>query len=110
MKSLTARNRLASGRSLDRSMKSGTRGRFAKIADLDSPTKPPDGMPGFAAVNSVRERCLIPRNKTYGTTGMYDTQGGQNSHRVLRRSQPSRRRLACQGGWSFRKGAATRRI
>src|SRR5262249_35875355 len=89
---------------------SGTRVRFDRIADLDSPTNPPDGIPGLAAVNSVKDRCFRPKNKIYGRTGMYVSQGGQNSQWVLRRNQPSSRRRVSKPGRSLRNGAPTRRI
>src|ERR1051326_4836637 len=79
----------------------GTCASCERTSDLDSPTKPPDGMPGFAAVNSVSDRCFTARYKMYGTTGMYAIRGGQNSQRVLRRNHPSRRRRVCQLGVSL---------
>jgi len=47
----------------------GTASSCAKMRDFDSPTKPPEGMPGFAAVNSVSDRCRIARERRYGISG-----------------------------------------
>jgi hypothetical protein len=42
---------------------------FARISDLDSSTNPPVGIPGFAAVKSVSDRCRIARVNRYGMSG-----------------------------------------
>jgi hypothetical protein len=34
------------------------------ISIFDSPTNPPEGIPGFVQVKSVRRRCLNPSSRT----------------------------------------------
>ena len=64
----------------------------SRIANFDSPMNPPAGIAGLAAVNAIRLRCLIARAPIQNTRGMYDSQGGQYSHRVRRIQDDTSRR------------------
>src|SRR5258705_12677208 len=52
---------------------------FARISAFDWSTNPPVGIPAFAAVKSVSDRCRIARVNRYGVSGAYAAQIGQNS-------------------------------
>src|SRR4051794_36917323 len=54
-------------------------GSEARIAYFDSPTTPPWGMAGFAAVKAVRLRYRTDWNTIQGTRGRRNNQFGQNS-------------------------------
>ena len=63
-----------------------------RIANFDSPMNPPAGIAGLAAVNATRLRCLIARAPIQNPRGMYDSHGGQYSHRVKRIQDDTSRR------------------
>ena len=59
-------------------------GIFLRIADLDSPKKPPVSIPGLVSVKKKKSLALIAFHIQMNTTGILKTYTGQYSHDLSR--------------------------